>query len=125
MSLRDELISGLKKKAVPLVPVNIEGLPTFYTRGLTVGQTRAAISAPEEQGTIQERMARDAFYLDRRIARVILDENGAPVFDSKSDADMQELRAVMEQVPPDLHQKIVTAADAVNAPGGDEVAGPN
>lgn len=125
MSLRDQFVAGLQKLAVPLVPVEIEGLPTFYTRGLTVKQTRQQLAAPEEQGTLQERVARDPHYLDRRVARVVLDENGSPLFDEHSDEDMRQLRAVLEVVPPDIQHKILTAAQKQDEPTAEEATGPN
>lgn len=114
--LRAQILAALQAKAVPLVPVKIDGLPTFYTRGLTVGQARAAIVAPKEERSLADIMREDPLFLDRRIAAIILDENGNPVFDAKDDAQMGELRKVMELVPPEVSGQITRAAQRENEP---------
>ncbi len=108
MTTREDFLTALRAKSMPLVKVDdIEGLPPFYMRGATIAILRAQLQSPRGDSTLDQ-MRTDPLYMERALAKMILGEDGKPLFDSKDDEQMQQFRLVLDEVSPDINNKIQT-----------------
>lgn len=119
---RAKFLAGLKGTAVKLVPFTIPGFTEpIYLKPVTMAEIKAELTKPDEPKEVKDRLAKDQYYIERSIARVVRDEKGELLFDEKDDAQMAQLKAVLDENGPEVNRSIQEAREALQKPGKDEV----
>lgn len=119
---RAQFLAGLKGTAVKLTPFTIPGFTEpIYLKPVTMAEIKAELTKPDEPKEVRERLAKDAYYIERSIARVVRDEKGELLFDEKDDAQMAQLKEVLDENGPEVNRAIQEAREALQKPGKDEV----
>ena len=124
---KSKFLANLRASAVPLKPLQIPGWDGLvYIRAQTLGKIREILeerdsAAPTETDDSRTAFQKDPLYLARSIAKIVRDEDGALIFDAKSDAEMTELMAVLADAAPEVSRAIHDAHNEVNSPAKTEV----
>lgn len=119
---RAKFLAGLKGSAVKLSPFTLPGFSEpVYLKPLTMADIKAELTKPDEPKEVRERIQKDQFYIERSIARLVRDEKGALLFDEKDDAQMSELRGVLDANAHTVSSLIHAAHDKLNGADKSEV----
>ncbi len=119
---RAKFEATLKAGAVKLVAYTPPGFSEpIYLKPLTMADIKAQLTKPDEPAAIRERLTKDPFYIERSLARMIRNKDGALIYDEKDDAQMAGLRAVLDDSPHNLSSLIQKAQDGLMEPAKGEV----
>lgn len=118
---RAKFLAKLKASAVELVPLTLEGWDEpVYLKPRTVKDIREAILNPDTK-SMEESLREDKYYIERNIAGRLYDEHGKHLFDSKDDAQMEELQQVLDNNSRSITRQITDADNALSMPTKDEI----
>lgn len=118
---RTKFLEGLKGVAVKLRPVKIPGfVEPVYVKPFTMADIKAQL-AKDEPAEIKDRLAKDQYYIERAIARIVRDEKGALLFDESNDAQMAELRVALDDSSPSVNTILTDAQHETLKPDKSEV----
>lgn len=121
---RAKFLEKLRASSVQLVPFTIEGWEEpIYLKPQTMADIREILAESNgaESKTVAETLAKDPYYIERGIAKIIRDKDGNRLFDFKDDVQMVELRGVLDSNRAIVSRQIQDAYNALNEPTKVEV----
>lgn len=114
---RAAFLARLRGAAVKLTPYTIPGWDEpVYLRPMSMADVKEQLARGDTPDSMADRLKADPFVLERRLARVLLNEKGERIFDPADDEQMTELRAVLDGSTPDIVRQIHDAHDALQEP---------
>lgn len=119
---KKQFLRNVRASKVPVHPLQIDGWDgLIYLRPATLGEIRdtlleQAAQEGEHNGTPVPSATSDPLFIARNIARLVRDEAGELLFDSKSEADMQSLMEVLADAAPSISKRITEAYNKLNEP---------
>lgn len=116
---KEQFIESLRAAQEQLTPYQIPGWPApVYLRRTTVKEARETMKDPRlaNASSMADLLKADEYYFERSVARVIRSADGQLLFDANSEAEMAELRAVLDGVGADLIGQLQKAQAALNKP---------
>lgn len=119
---RAKFLETLRAGAVKLVPFTPPGFPEpVYLKAPTMADVKEQILRAEVLGdTAKERIANDPLYLERSLARILRNADGSLMFDAEDNAQLAELKAVLDLAPHNTSRLIHEAHDALSEPAKSE-----
>jgi len=118
---RAKFLLGLKRSAVRLTAFTPPGFTEpIYLRPLSMADIKAVITKPDEPKEVRDRLTNDPLYIERGIARIVRGADGNLLFDEKDNAQMDELKSVMDNNSHNVSRLIHEAHEALQLPDKSE-----
>lgn len=118
---RAKFMARLQGAAVKLTPFTPAGWDEpIYLRPMSMADIKDQLQRPESEGSVGDRLKADPYYIERQLARVVRGKDGALLFDPADDAQMAELKTVLDASPPEVSRQIQDEQGRLNGPAKSE-----
>ena len=121
---RAKFLEKLRASSVELVPFTPDGWDEpIYLKPQTMADVREILleSNGSESKTVADMLAKDPYYIERGMAKLIRDKDGNRLFDFKDDKQMEDLRVVLDTNRTSVNRQIQDAYNKLNEPTHSEV----
>lgn len=120
-----KFLATQERQAVKFFPLMLPGFDEpVWLRPMTTGDVKEQMLStlnPDQPKTAVERLAKDQYYIEREIAKLMYDEKHVLIFDHNDDAKMAKLKRIVDASPHNFTTLIHDARNKLTEPDKTEV----